>query len=180
MAFQVSIYFIHICRSKKTKLRGLQSASELYRPSGRRLLAKLVPAFADRGVTWSAQRIPEAVNQDRSRYFSIQVAPQLSSRGWVSPVPDRLLFRKSCSAGNRTQDLWICSQKLWPLDHRDGPWKYIYWHNANLWGYKRNQNRFPEANAVGIQWDRSRPIFYVSWRLKHFHLQWTRGDRSMF
>jgi hypothetical protein len=36
------------------------------------------------GVTWSAQRITTAVNlsfRDRSRYFSIQVAPQLSSRG---------------------------------------------------------------------------------------------------
>ena len=38
-----------------------------------------------RGVTWSAQRIPTAVNLcflDRSRYFFfIQVAPQLTSRG---------------------------------------------------------------------------------------------------
>jgi hypothetical protein len=36
------------------------------------------------GVVWSAQRIPTAVNLgflDRSRYFFIQVAPQLSSRG---------------------------------------------------------------------------------------------------
>jgi hypothetical protein len=36
------------------------------------------------GVAWSAQRIPTAVNfgfLDRSRYFSIQVAPQISSRG---------------------------------------------------------------------------------------------------
>jgi hypothetical protein len=36
------------------------------------------------GVAWSAQRIPMAVNLDfldRSRYFSIQVAPRLSSRG---------------------------------------------------------------------------------------------------
>jgi hypothetical protein len=35
------------------------------------------------GVAWSAQRIPTAVNfcfLDRSRYFPIQVAPQLSSR----------------------------------------------------------------------------------------------------
>jgi hypothetical protein len=31
------------------KLRGLLSASELYRPSGRRLSAKLVPTLADRG-----------------------------------------------------------------------------------------------------------------------------------
>jgi hypothetical protein len=34
------------------------------------------------------------------------VAPQLSSRGWVDPVPDPLLLRKSGSA------------ELWPLDHR--------------------------------------------------------------
>jgi hypothetical protein len=39
----------------------------------------------------------------------------LTSRGWVDPVPDPLLLRKSGSAGNRTRDLCICSQKLWPL-----------------------------------------------------------------
>jgi hypothetical protein len=32
-----------------------------------------------------------------------QVAPQLYSRGWVDPVPDPLIFRKSGSAGNRTR-----------------------------------------------------------------------------
>jgi hypothetical protein len=78
-------------------------------------------------VAWSAQPIPTAVNfgfLDRSRYFFIQVAPQLSSRGWVDPVPDPLLLRKSGRAGNPTGDLWICSQKsqkLWPLDHRSCP-----------------------------------------------------------
>jgi hypothetical protein len=30
----------------------------------------------------------------------------------VDPVPDPLLLRKSGRAGNRTRDLWICSQKL--------------------------------------------------------------------
>jgi hypothetical protein len=35
----------------------------------------------------------------------------------VDPVPNPLLLRKSGSAGNRTQNLWICSQKL-GLDHR--------------------------------------------------------------
>jgi hypothetical protein len=57
---------------------------------------------------------------DRSRYYFFQAAPQLSSRGWVDPVPDPQLLRKSGSAGNRTQDLCICSQKLWPLDHIGG------------------------------------------------------------
>jgi hypothetical protein len=36
----------------------------------------------------------------------------------MDPVPDPLLLRKSGSAGNRTRDLWVCSQELGPLDHR--------------------------------------------------------------
>jgi hypothetical protein len=86
------------------------------------LVEKVVPIFADRGCRVSAQRIPTVVNLDfldRSRYFFFKVAPQLSSRGWVDPVPDPLILRKSGSPGNRSQDFWICSQKLWPLDHRD-------------------------------------------------------------
>jgi hypothetical protein len=42
------------------------------------------PPVGEVSVTWSAQRIPTAVNLcflDRSRYFFIQVAPQLTSRG---------------------------------------------------------------------------------------------------
>ena len=38
----------------------------------------------------------------------------------MDPVSDPLLLRKSGSAGNRTRDPRICSQKLWPLDHRGG------------------------------------------------------------
>jgi hypothetical protein len=41
---------------------------------------------------------------DRSRYFFFHVAPELYSRGWVDPVPDPLLLRKSGSIGNRTQN----------------------------------------------------------------------------
>jgi hypothetical protein len=68
------------------------------------------------------QRIPTAVNLgflDRSRYF-LEIAPQLYPRGWVDPVPDPLLLRKSGSARNWTRSLWIASQELWPLDHRGG------------------------------------------------------------
>jgi hypothetical protein len=67
------------------------------------------------GAKWSAQRIPTAVNLrflDWIRYFFIQVAPQLSSRGRVYPVPDLLLLRKCDRPWNRTRGLWICSQKL--------------------------------------------------------------------
>jgi hypothetical protein len=61
-----------------------ESARELYRPSGRRLSAKLVPTFADRGchvvsVTDLYGRILGFL--DQSRYFFFQVAPQLYSRG---------------------------------------------------------------------------------------------------
>jgi hypothetical protein len=64
-------------------------------------------------VAWSVQRIPAAAYLgflDRCRFF-FQVAPQLSSWGWADPVP-QLLLKKSGSAGNRTRDLWICSQEL--------------------------------------------------------------------
>jgi hypothetical protein len=40
---------------------------------------------------------------DRSRYYFLQVAPQLYSRGWVDPVPDPLLLRKSGNAGNQNR-----------------------------------------------------------------------------
>jgi hypothetical protein len=83
-----------------------ESASELYRPSYRRLSAELVPIFADKG-----RRVVSATDSysfilgflDRSSYFFFQVAPQLCLRGWLDPVADPLLLRKSGSAGNRTR-----------------------------------------------------------------------------
>jgi hypothetical protein len=59
---------------------------ELYRPSDRRLSAKLVPTLADRGCrVVSATKPPQlliSVFLDRSRYF-LEIAPKLSSQGWV-------------------------------------------------------------------------------------------------
>jgi hypothetical protein len=46
LTYTLSCYGI---KTKKTKFRGLWSASELYRPSDRRMSAKLVPTFAGRG-----------------------------------------------------------------------------------------------------------------------------------
>jgi hypothetical protein len=54
---------------------------------------------------------------DQNRCYFFQVAPQLYRRGWVDPVPDTLLLKK-CRKWNL--DLWVCSQELWPLDHRGG------------------------------------------------------------
>jgi hypothetical protein len=74
-----------------------ESPSELYRQSDRRLSAKLVSTFADRGCH------VVSVTDPYGRIFFSQVTPQLYSRGWVDPVPEPLLFRKSGSAGNRSQ-----------------------------------------------------------------------------
>jgi hypothetical protein len=87
----------------------------------RRLSAKLVPIFADRvccvvSTTDPYDRILGFLI--RSSYYFFQAAIQMHSRGWADPVPDPLLLRKSGSARYRTLDLWICSQELWPLDHR--------------------------------------------------------------
>jgi hypothetical protein len=72
-----------------------ESASELYRQSDRRLSAKWLPTFAERGchvvsVTDPYGRILGFSRQDPLLFY--QIAPQLYSRGWVHPVPDPLLF----------------------------------------------------------------------------------------
>jgi hypothetical protein len=43
----------------------------------------------------------------------------------VDSVPDSILLRKSSSAGNPTRNLWICNQKLWPLDDRGGYTEHV-------------------------------------------------------
>jgi hypothetical protein len=84
-----------------------ESTSELYRPSGRRLSAKLLPTFANRGCHMVSVTDPYGHIfgfLDWSCYFFFQIAPQLYSWGWVDPIPVPLLHRKSGSAGNRTRN----------------------------------------------------------------------------
>jgi hypothetical protein len=100
-----------------------QSASELYRHSGRRRSAKLVPTFSffflSRGQRNGSPRPLNLCFIDlEPLLIFIQVAPQLTSRGWVDTVPDPQLLRKSDNAVYWTRDFCICSQKLWTLDHR--------------------------------------------------------------
>ena len=111
-------------RNIKNKSSGATALQGFGWQRGRRRSAKLVPTFADRGVSrgqrnGSPQPLISVYRTWITTYF-IQVAPQLTSRGWVYPVPDPLTLRKSGSAGNRTWDLCVCSQKLWLLDHRGG------------------------------------------------------------
>jgi hypothetical protein len=131
--------------------------SELYRPSYRRLSAKLVPTFADRGC-----RVISAVDShghilgfiDRSHYF-FQVGLQLYSRGWVDPIPDPLLLRIFGSARNRIRDLWICNQELWPLDHRD-----MQHENGNSMTYEQEQERL---DYIGME--RQREVYVMRGQL---------------
>jgi hypothetical protein len=95
------------------ELHGFQSAAA----------GEEVPTLGIEVIAWAAQQIHSAVNLsflDWSRYIFFQVAPHLSSWGWVNPVPYPLLMRLSGNAGNRTRKLSLCSQELWPLYHRDG------------------------------------------------------------
>jgi hypothetical protein len=109
--------YVTNCKTRKNKLHCLSPWANY---TNCRLSAKLVPTFVNRGC-----RVVSTINSlghipgflDRSRYCFFQVALQLYSRGWVNPKPDPLLLRKSCSAGNWTRNLRICSQELWPLDH---------------------------------------------------------------
>jgi hypothetical protein len=86
----------------------------------RNLVPTLVDIWVSRGQRRGSPTVFNLSCLYRSRYFSFKSLLIYSYKGWVDPVPDPLLLRKSGSAGNRTQDLWVSSQKLWLLDHRGG------------------------------------------------------------
>jgi hypothetical protein len=91
---------------KRNQTPRLESSGELCRPRVYSFSAKLAPTSADRGVSRSQRGgSPTAlipVTRPEPLLF-YQVAPQLYPRGWVDPVPDPLLLRKSGSTGNRTR-----------------------------------------------------------------------------
>jgi hypothetical protein len=101
---KTNIPWVYVKAKKQTKQTSWpESASELCRPSDRRLPAKLVPTFADRGchvvsVTDLCGHILGFLG--RSRYFLFQAAPQLHPWSRADPVPETQHFlRKSSSAG---------------------------------------------------------------------------------
>jgi hypothetical protein len=60
------------------------------------------------------------LSRPQNHYYFFHAASELYSQGWVDPVPDSLLHRKSGNAGNRTPDLWLYSQELWRQENRGG------------------------------------------------------------
>jgi hypothetical protein len=115
--------------TKKIEITWLLVWKKLHRASGRHFSAKLVPFLAGRGM--SRVRATD-IHGNYSRFSKsepllfIQVAPQLSSGGWMVPIPDPPLPRKSGRAGNRTRDLWICNNDLWLVENRGGQETPIY------------------------------------------------------
>jgi hypothetical protein len=86
------------CGTSKKKLRGFSPETTYTKwPSNRHLSAKLVRTWADRGCRVVSTTNPTDVNfgfLHCSHYF-LEIASQLSSWGWVDPVPDPPLLRKS-------------------------------------------------------------------------------------
>jgi hypothetical protein len=70
-----------VIKNKKKKTPWSESASELYRPSDRRLSAKCLPTFADRGCHVVSVTDPYSRFSRQEQLLFYQVAPQLYSRG---------------------------------------------------------------------------------------------------
>jgi hypothetical protein len=117
--------------------------------------AKVMPNYAGRDYSVISATGPTAVKLgflDRSHCYFFQVAPHLSSRGWVDPVIYPLFVRTSGSAGNRARNIWICSQELWPLDHRGvqpPSWRTKYW-STNLPSALLSQRNFMCNTSVRL------------------------------
>jgi hypothetical protein len=107
--FRGRIFVITVERSKQTNSVASSpqaNYTDWSTITGRRIL---MPTFADRLVS-RGQRggTPAAVSLSFLNWsccFFFQVAPHVSSRGSVDPVPDPLLLRKYGSPGYRTWDL---------------------------------------------------------------------------
>jgi len=107
----------------------------------------------------------------------------------VDPVPDPLLLRKSGSAGDRTRDLCICSQKLWPLDHRGGQnvglqfqiifslptsflWRFGEW-DADLFEWKIEV--FPESGVYQPHSAKTRRGI-ICFKPQHEAIRWNKAN----
>jgi hypothetical protein len=126
-----------------------ESASELYRPS-------------DRGL--SAKWLPNSRFSRQEPLLFYQVAFQLYSRGWVDPVPDALLFffffpQKIRWCRESNPGLRICSQELWPLDHRGGRTQGIWLPYIN---YANNWRKKEDSVETGADYEHPKAKYYLT------------------
>jgi hypothetical protein len=97
-----------------------QSASELYRPSDRRLSAKSVPTFLriEGGQRDGSLRPYSRLSRPEPLLFIASSSSVVLTRLGGPRCKHTTFFL--VVPGNRTRDLRICSQVHWPLDHRGG------------------------------------------------------------
>jgi hypothetical protein len=112
----------------------------------RTILTELLPLLGEVIANFCWLRVPHGQRDGSLRPYSrfsrqepllfYLVAPQLYSRGWVDPVPDPLLFsfffppQKIWRCRESNPGLRICSQELWPLDHRGG--RFVKKHKSTF------------------------------------------------
>jgi hypothetical protein len=65
---------------------------------------------------------------DSSRYFSIKLLLSCTHEAERTPFQTHYFFWY-CRELN--PDFWICSQELWPLDHRGGLIPYMWLYNSS-------------------------------------------------
>jgi hypothetical protein len=144
----------HIADGKKKKKNSVVWVRERTIPTGR------PPLVGGTSANFCGYRVPRGQCDVSLRPYSqfsrpepplfYQVAPQLYSRGWVYPVPDPLLLRKSGSAGNRTRASGSVARNSWLLDHRSGDcgWKdYVNWRTAKT-SSRIEPSTFPAGSTV--------------------------------
>jgi hypothetical protein len=107
-----------------------ESASELHLPSDRRLSAKSLPTFSERGC-----HVVSAADPLRPYSRFPRPEPLIFLSSISSIVLTRLSRPRSIPTTTQNiwqrlesnPDFWICNQELWPLDHRGGP------HPSNIY-----------------------------------------------
>jgi hypothetical protein len=111
---------IRIAMSFSIKLNFVALVRERTMPTERPpLVGEVVQTFADRGCREVSTTDSHGSLTQFSRPEPLLVLPSnfsvVLTRLSGPRVPDPLILRKSGSAGNRTQEIWNCSQKLWPF-----------------------------------------------------------------
>jgi hypothetical protein len=93
------------CFVMRKKLRGLSPRANYTDRTTAACRRSYCQLFLKESAAWSEWRIPMAVKSVSrpKKLLFLSRSFQLCSRGWVDPVPDPLLLRKSGSSGNRTQ-----------------------------------------------------------------------------
>jgi hypothetical protein len=115
---------------------------------------------------------------EHARCERVGVAVTVFAKSSVrDPVPDPLL-RKSGSTGNRSRDLWIFSQELWPLDQRGShPSLIMLTNSIELGPSWESKSRW--ATEEFNNFDESRRFITIFTKVCHWFLSWARWIQSV-